>query len=63
MNLTVKLTEAELRAALNAISQQTDGNARSFEEWRQGTSGSRHEWNALIRAEEKLAFKLRGTTE
>jgi hypothetical protein len=51
-------TLAELWAALNAISQMTDGNARSFDEWKIMTHGSETEWSALLRAEAKLRLLL-----
>jgi hypothetical protein len=51
---TIRLTDAERRAALDAIGQMTDGNARDFSEWRQQTSGHISEWRALLRAEAKL---------
>lgn len=54
----MRLTDAELRAAIHAISQMTDGNARDFEEWRLGTSGTYVEWKALLRAEAKLKDAL-----
>ena len=50
----IKFTQGEARAALEAISQMTDGNARCFEEWRKQTCGSYSTWLALLRAEAKL---------
>jgi hypothetical protein len=48
------LTRDEAQAALEAISQMTDGNARDFSEWRRQTCGTKAQWNALIRAEAKI---------
>jgi hypothetical protein len=48
------LTKEEASAALLAIGQMTNGNARDFNEWKLQTSGTRAEWNALLRAETKL---------
>lgn len=50
----VSLTRAEIHAVLEAVGQMTSGNARSFDEWRQQTSGSKREWNALLRGEAAL---------
>lgn len=50
----VVMSRPEIEAALNAMGQMTDGNARDFVEWRKCTSGSRAEWLALLRAEDKL---------
>jgi len=47
-------SKAEARAAIAAVSQMTDGNARDYAEWRKQTHGSLHEWQALLRAEAKL---------
>jgi hypothetical protein len=52
--MKIDLTPAEIEAALNAISQMTNGNARDFSEWKLATHSTRAEWNALLRAEEKL---------
>lgn len=48
------LTQAEAKAALEAISQMTEGNANDFTEWRKQTSGAFATWKALRRAEAKL---------
>jgi hypothetical protein len=50
----VRLTKAEAQAALDALGQMTCGNAYDFGEWRKNTSGTRAEWDALLRAEKKL---------
>ena len=50
----VSLSDAEARATLEAISQMTSGNARDYREWNNQTHGSYAEWQALLRAEEKL---------
>jgi hypothetical protein len=50
----VRLTQAEALAALRAISEMTDGNAHSFDEWRLATHRSYAEWKSLLRAEEKI---------
>jgi len=55
-----KLTRTELSAALEAISQMTDGNARSYDDWKSMTHGGKAEWNALLRAEAKLKLLLQG---
>lgn len=55
---TVRLSDAELRAAIDAISQMTDGNARDYGEWKLCTGGSYAEWQALLRAQEKLQEAL-----
>ena len=52
--MNVNLTRAEITAALEAISQMTDGNARDFEEWKLSTSGTWAEWQALCRVQRKL---------
>ena len=52
--MKIDLTLAEIEAALEAISEMTDGNARDFGEWKLATHRTRAEWNALLRAEEKL---------
>ena len=54
MTRALALTLGEINALLKAVGEHTDGNARDFYEWRLGTSGSRAEWNALLRAERKL---------
>lgn len=57
----VYLTKVEIAAALEAMSQMTSGNAYDFELWKEQTHGTRHEWKALKRAEEKLlAAKRKG---
>lgn len=53
------LTDAEIRAALEAISQMTDGNARDYREWRLQTGGHYATWLALLRAERKLREELK----
>lgn len=55
----VQLTQGEAKAALEAISQMTDGNARSFDEWRQQTHGTNGQWLALLRAEAKINAIIR----
>jgi hypothetical protein len=50
----IKLTKAEASAALDAISQMTDGNARDYSSWREQTCGAYATWQALIRAEQKI---------
>lgn len=52
--IVVTLSDAEARAALDAIGQMTQGNANSFTEWQSQTHGSHAEWLALLRAEAKL---------
>ncbi len=54
----IPLSRAEIEAALNAIGQMTSGNAYDFGEWHKDTSGTRTEFNALIRAERKLRESL-----
>lgn len=56
----IHLTRAEATAALNAIGQMTDGNARDFGEWHRSTSGTRAQWKALLRAECKIAAIVPG---
>jgi hypothetical protein len=55
----VYLTRPEARAALEAISQMTSGNARSFVEWRSQTSGTLADWRALLRAEAKIQARAK----
>lgn len=57
----LQLTSAEARAALEAISQMTDGNGRDFSEWRLQTHGSHPRWLALLRAERKIMALLKET--
>lgn len=55
----VRLTAAEIRAALAAISQMTHGNARDYSAWREQTHRTYAEWQALLRAEAKLTDAIR----
>ena len=52
---TIMLSPGEAKAALAAISEMTDGNARDFDEWRMQTHGTKNQWLALLRAEAKIA--------
>ena len=54
----VQVSRFEAKAALDAISQMTDGNARDFVEWRKQTHGTRAQWQALLRIESKLLATL-----
>ena len=52
--MQIDLTKSKIAAVLEAIGQQTGGNAYDFKEWSMSTSGTRAEWEALRRAEKKL---------
>jgi hypothetical protein len=52
--IMVPLSKFEIIQLLEAIGQMTDGNARSFDEWRKQTHGTISQWNALIAAEQRL---------
>jgi hypothetical protein len=52
--IVVMLSDAEARAALDAIGQMTQGNNNDFDEWKSQTHGSHAEWLALRRVEEKI---------
>lgn len=54
------VSPGEAKAGLEAISQMTDGNARSFDEWRQQTHGTHAQWKALLRLEAKLRNVVEG---
>lgn len=52
------LTKGEAKAALDAISQMTFGNARDYSEWKSQTHGTRSQWEALLRAEAKISILI-----
>lgn len=54
----VFLTKGEAKAALQAIGQMTDGNARDYGEWTSQTHGTVSQWRALLRAEAKIAASV-----
>jgi hypothetical protein len=58
MKRSITLSTAEIKAALEAISQMTDGNNRDYDEWRQQTHLSHAAWRALLRIETKLQEAL-----
>ncbi len=57
-SVMVPLSKFEIRQLLEAVSQMTWGNSRSFDEWRRQTHGTKAQWDALIAAEARLTAAL-----